>query len=67
MIIQGCFTRVSSTEERRVNAIINAQWEWVNKPKEVIEAFLQFYKDLLGSSGHTRQVEQKIIEKGRFL
>ncbi|XP_048496313.1 uncharacterized protein LOC125495593 [Beta vulgaris subsp. vulgaris] len=53
--------------QNRINAIKNARGEWVESSHGVIGAFLDFYKDLLGSSCDTRKVDNKIVQQGKVL
>lgn len=53
--------------QNRINTIQNERGEWVSKPEDVSEAFLQFYKSLLGSSGLTRPLEEIIINQGKVV
>lgn len=49
----------------RVNAIQNGQGQWVNEAKQVQEAFLSFYKDLLGKKlEHRCKIKNEIMGEG---
>lgn len=48
----------------RINTIKKGDGSWAHNSKEVTEAFLGFYQELLGNDGRVRNVEYVIIEKG---
>ncbi|XP_010667228.1 uncharacterized protein LOC104884301 [Beta vulgaris subsp. vulgaris] len=53
--------------QNRINAIKNANGEWAETSQGVIGAFLDSYKDMVGSSSDTRKVDNRIIHLGEVL
>uniref|UniRef100_A0A803QBL1 Reverse transcriptase domain-containing protein n=1 Tax=Cannabis sativa TaxID=3483 RepID=A0A803QBL1_CANSA len=65
------FFHNSIRERRRHNqviTIVNAEGVRMEEPKAIIEAFIQYYQELLGSNVYERKmVQQKIIREGGTL
>uniref|UniRef100_A0A803PDG0 Reverse transcriptase domain-containing protein n=1 Tax=Cannabis sativa TaxID=3483 RepID=A0A803PDG0_CANSA len=51
--------------QNRINSIINASGDRIDKPEEITETFLEYYKQLMGSKLLTRKkVKRTVISEG---
>lgn len=53
--------------QNRINAIKKTDGTWAINFGKVVEAFLEFYHNLLGSNSVTKNIEPRIIAKGHIL
>ena len=53
--------------QNRINTIKKVNGTWAHSSAEIVDAFLDFYHNLLGTRNKTRHVEAAIIVMGKIL